>query len=139
MNITCERKKRILIIEDEPDFAALIEYRLQRKGYETVKALDGRSGVEEAARCRPDLIVLDLMLPQITGLDVCRLIRSARPGIHVPIFILTALDSSCYVAKGFMYGADGYFIKGTQMHDLLREIDVVFMGGRPADAESVSA
>lgn len=139
MNNTSERKKRILIIEDEPDFAALLEYRLQRRGYETIRALDGRSGAEKAVLDTPDLIVLDLMLPQMAGLDVCRYIRSIPAMIHVPIFIMTALDSVGHKAKGFMFGANGYFTKGNQVPDLLREIDVLFSGGRPADGDAVPA
>jgi len=137
MNNTCGKKKRVLIIEDEPDFAALLEYQLQRKGYETVKAFDGWSGAEEAVRCAPDLIVLDLMLPKMAGLDVCRHIRSVPTVCHVPIFIMTALDSMSYKAKGFMLGADGYFTKSNQVPELLREIDVVFAGGRPADGDAM--
>ncbi len=139
MNNTCGKKKRVLIIEDEPDFATLLEYQLQRKGYETVKALDGRSGAEEAVRCAPDLIVLDLMLPKMSGLDVCRHIRSIPTICRVPIFIMTALDSMSHKAKGFMLGADGYFTKSNQVPALLREIDVVFAGGRPADGDAMSA
>jgi DNA-binding response OmpR family regulator len=139
MNNTSERKKRILIIEDEPDFAALLEYRLQRRGYETIKALDGRRGAEKAVLDTPDLIVLDLMLPQMEGLDVCRYIRSIPAMTHVPIFIMTALDSVGHKAKGFMFGANGYFTKGNQVPDLLREIDVLFAGGRPADTDAVPA
>jgi two-component system alkaline phosphatase synthesis response regulator PhoP len=139
MNNTSERKKRILIIEDEPDFAALLEYRLQRRGYETIKASDGRRGAEKAVLDTPDLIVLDLMLPQMAGLDVCRYIRSIPAMTHVPIFIMTALDSVGHKAKGFMFGANGYFTKGNQVPDLLREIDVLFAGGRPADTDAVPA
>ena len=137
MKKTPERKRRVLIIEDEPDFAALLEYQLQRKGYETVKAFDGWSGAEEAVRCAPDLIVLDLMLPKMAGLDVCRHIRNSPAVIHVPIFILTALDSVSHKAKGFMQGADGYFTKNNQVPELLREIDVVFAGGRLADRDAM--
>jgi len=139
MNNTCGKKKRVLIIEDESDFAALLEYQLQRKGYETVKALDGRSGLEKAVLYAPDLIVLDLMLPRMAGLDVCRYIRSAPTVCHVPIFIMTALDSMSYKAKGFMLGANGYFTKGNQVPELLREIDFMFTGGRPSDRDAVPA
>lgn len=135
-NNTGEGKKRVLIIEDEVDFAALLEYQLQRRGYETLKTFDGWSGAETATRCVPDLIVLDLMLPKMTGLDVCRHIRNSPNMGHVPIFILSALDSVSFKAKGFMFGANGYFTKNSQVSDLLREIDVVFAGGRPADGDA---
>jgi DNA-binding response OmpR family regulator len=126
MNSATTQQKRILIIEDEHDFAAMLEYRLRRKGYETVKAFDGLSGVEEAARCRPDLIVLDLMLPKMDGLEVCHRIRSNMGIGHVPIWILTALDSVSHKTKGFMMGADGYFTKSNQLPDLLNQIDAMF-------------
>jgi DNA-binding response OmpR family regulator len=137
-NQTGGNKRRVLIIEDEVDFAALLEYQLRRRGYETVKAFDGWSGAEAAGRCAPDLIVLDLMLPKMAGLDVCRHIRNSLNLGHVPIFILTAMESVGHKAKGFMFGANGYFTKSNQVPDLLREIDVLFGGGRPADRESTS-
>ena len=137
MNSVTTAGRTILIVEDEPDFSAMLEYRLQRRGYEVVKAFDGRSGVEEAVRCQPNLIVLDLMLPKMMGLEVCRHIRSNPTMTHVPIFILTALDSITHRTKGVMFGADGYFTKGNQVPELLREIDVMFRGKRAGDVESI--
>lgn len=119
-------RKRILIIEDEPDFAAILKYRLQQKGHEAVIAADGVTGLEEALRSQPDLIVLDLMLPGMGGLEVCRCIRNNPALGYVPIWILTALDSVGHRAKGFMMGADGYFSKTGQLADLLKQTDTLF-------------
>ena len=119
-------RKRVLIIEDEPDFAAILKYRLQQKGLETVIAADGESGLDQASRCRPDLIVLDLMLPKMPGLEVCRSIRGNPAMGHVPICIMSALDPASYRVEGFMVGADGYFSKTNQLPDLLRRVDELF-------------
>ena len=119
-------RKRVLIIEDEPDFAAILKYRLQQKGHEAIIAADGVSGLAEAFRCRPDLIVLDLMLPRMAGLDVCHRIRDNPAMAYVPIWILSALDPASHKAKGFMMGADGYFSKTGQLSDLLNQTDSLF-------------
>ena len=69
-------KKLILVIEDEPDIAELLEYNLKTAGYNVTKANNGKSGLKKAKKLKPDLILLDLMLPGIQGLDVCRIIKS---------------------------------------------------------------
>jgi DNA-binding response OmpR family regulator len=126
MNGRIEGRKRVLIIEDEPDFAAILKYRLQQKGHEAVVAVDGENGLEQASRCHPDLIVLDLMLPKMAGLEVCRYIRSNPAMGHVPIWIMTALDPISNKAKGFMMGADDFFSKSCHLPELLSRIDALF-------------
>ena len=135
MHETATERKRVLVIEDEPDFATLLKYRLQQKGYEAILAFDGLSGLEEASHCRPDLIVLDLMLPRMAGLEVCRILRSNSAMKHVPIWIMTALDSISHKASAYRMGAGGYYNKSNQLPDLLRQIDVaLFQCQEAADA-----
>jgi len=125
MNTTTLRRKKILIVEDEDDFATMLAYRLQRKGYETVKAFDGWSGLQQVQSYRPDVIVLDLMLPQMVGLEVCRLIRGMPDAGRVPIYILTAVDLPNYRTKGLLAGADGYFSKSHELPEMLKRIETV--------------
>ena len=132
MDGTPTQRKRVLVIEDEPDFAALLQYRLHQKGYDTVLASDGVSGLEEASHCRPDLIVLDLMLPRMAGLEVCRVLRNNAALRYVPIWIMTASDSVGHKASAYRMGAGGYFIKSSQLPDLLGQIDGVFARCRAA-------
>ncbi len=139
MNGTEAGRKRVLIIEDESDFATLLKHCLRQKGHEAIIASDGLSGLEEAARCRPDLIMLDLMLPRMGGLEVCRCIRSNLAIGHVPIWIMTALDSINHRAKGFMMGADGYFTKANQLPDLLNRIDALFAQHKADDVTTPPA
>ncbi len=125
MDVKDVQRKRVLVIEDEPDFAALLKYRLQQKGYDTVLAADGVCGLEEAIHCRPDLIVLDLMLPGMAGLEVCRILRSKADMRDVPICIMTASESIGHKASAYRLGAGGYFTKSNQLPDLLKQIDAV--------------
>jgi DNA-binding response OmpR family regulator len=126
------KQKRVLVIEDESDFAALLKYRLQQKGYETILASDGVTGLEKATHCRPDLIVLDLMLPRMAGLEVCRILRNNTAMQHVPICIMTASDSIGNRASAYRMGAGGYYTKSNQLPDLLKRIDMVLVECREA-------
>lgn len=114
----------------------MLEYRFQREGYETVKAGDGWSGLQQAQHHRPDVIVLDLMLPQMTGLEVCRLIRGMPEMGRVPIYILTAVDTAGYRTKGIMSGADGYFSKSSQVSEMLKRIETVLAERKAEDAST---
>jgi DNA-binding response OmpR family regulator len=138
MKTTPSRRKKILIVEDEDDFATMLAYRLERKGYETVKAFDGWSGLQQMQTQRPDAIVLDLMLPKIVGLDICRLIRRMPEVGRVPIYILTALDMPGYRTKGLASGADGFFSKSHELPELLKRIETVLAEDQAGTA-SVSA
>ena len=128
MHETATERKRVLVIEDEPDFATLLKYRLQQKGYEAILAFDGLSGLEEASHCRPDLIVLDLMLPRMAGLEVCRILRSNSAMKHVPIWIMTALDSISHKASAYRMGAGGYYNKSNQLPDLFIPQSILVLG-----------
>lgn len=111
--------KKILIIEDEENIARFIELELVHEGYEVIKKTDGRSGLEEAEKCNPDLILLDIMLPLINGIEVLRRIRKKS---DVPVIMLTARDSVMDKVSGLDHGADDYITKPFAIEELLARI-----------------
>ena len=111
---------RVLIIEDEPRILAFVRRALETEGLTVDGAHDGTEGIEKALATPYDLIVLDLMLPRMSGLDVCRLIRNEQP---VPILILTARDSEQDVISGLEVGADDYVTKPFSMRELRARVN----------------
>jgi DNA-binding response OmpR family regulator len=119
--------RTILVIEDEALIAAAVAARLRSEGYSVEIAADGAAGVEQARRLAPDLVVLDLMLPGIDGLEVCERIQAERT---VPVLMLTARDSERDLVVGLGVGADDYMTKPfstrelvARVHALLRRVD----------------
>ena len=112
----------IVIAEDEPDTAHLLDYRLKRSGLQTVIAPDGLTALNEAFERKPDLLILDLMLPTMHGLEVCRLLKSSPDTKHIPILLLTALASPADKLKGFGRGADDYMTKPFEMSELIARV-----------------
>jgi two-component system response regulator RegX3 len=110
---------RILIVEDESALADSIRYNLEREGYGTDVASDGRRALERFRQGSPDLLILDLMLPEMSGLDVCRVIRSEST---VPIIMLTAKDSEADKVTGLELGADDYVTKPFSMRELISRV-----------------
>ncbi|MBN1945150.1 MAG: response regulator transcription factor [Bradymonadales bacterium] len=116
----------ILVVEDERDLVATLEYNLQQAHYRTRSALTGRAGIE---LCRqepiPDLVVLDLMLPDISGLEVCRSIRSDPRTSGVPVLMLTARGEEIDRVVGFEVGADDYVVKPFSVRELLLRVAAI--------------
>jgi len=104
-------KERILVIEDEEDILALVHYNLTREGFVVATAATGEDGLQEAAEQPPDLILLDLMLPGIDGLEVCRMLKRAPETGAVPIVMMTAKGEEADVVAGLELGADDYVTK----------------------------
>jgi two-component system phosphate regulon response regulator PhoB len=113
---------KILIIEDERALTNVLTYNLQREGYETIVAHDGPEGLRKAQAMLPDLIILDLMLPVISGLDVCRELRGGERTREIPIIILTAKAEETDQVVGFSMGADDYVTKPFSIKVLLQRI-----------------
>ena len=113
--------KRILIVEDEKKIARFLELELSHEGYEVRTANDGRSGLEEALAWQPDLMILDLMLPELSGIEVCRRLRHES---DVPIIMLTAKDDVSDKVMGLDMGADDYMTKPFAIEELLARIRV---------------
>ena len=101
----------ILIIEDEPDISELIEYSLIQFGYSIIVSDNGEKGIEVTRKHSPDLILLDLMLPGINGIDVCRILKNDKESSDVSIIMLTALGQEEDIIKGLETGADDYVTK----------------------------
>lgn len=113
---------RILIIEDEPDLMLGLRNNLEYEGYEVLTAQDGEQGLHLAWQERPDLILLDLMLPKLSGLDVCRQLRSK--GMQTPIIMLTARGQEIDKVIGLEIGADDYVTKPFSLRELLARVHV---------------
>ena len=111
--------KKILIIEDESTLVATLQYNLEREGYEVATAIDGEAGLSAARSGRPDLILLDLMLPRLDGREVCKIIRRE---MSVPILMLTAKAEEVDKVVGLEIGADDYVTKPFGMRELLARV-----------------
>ena len=109
--------KRILIVEDETNIVDILSFNLEREGYDTMEAYDGQTGLQLAREQNPDLILLDLMLPKLSGFDVCRQLR--QEGLSTPIIILTAREEEEDKVYGLELGADDYITKPFAMRELL--------------------
>ena len=112
---------RILIVEDEKKIARFLELELQHEGYEVATAGDGRTGLEKALSWSPDLMILDLMLPELSGIEVCRRLRHES---DLPIIMLTAKDDVSDKVMGLDMGADDYMTKPFAIEELLARIRV---------------
>ncbi len=109
----------VLVVEDEPTLVETLEYNLSRQEYEVLTAMDGQSAIDLARKERPDLIVLDLMLPGLDGIEVCRVLRQE---MSVPILMLTARDEEVDKVVGLEVGADDYMTKPFSMRELMARV-----------------
>jgi two-component system, OmpR family, phosphate regulon response regulator PhoB len=115
-------RTRVLVIEDERGLTEVLSYNLQREGYETVVAHDGQEGLRKAQTLLPDLILLDLMLPVMTGLEVCRELKAGERTRDIPIVMLTAKAEETDQVVGFSLGADDYVTKPFSVKVLMQRI-----------------
>jgi two-component system phosphate regulon response regulator PhoB len=115
-------RTRILIIEDERDLTQVLTYNLQREGFEAVVAHDGQEGLRKAQTLLPDLIILDLMLPTLSGVEVCRELRAGERTREIPIIILSAKAEETDQVVGFSLGCDDYVTKPFSIKVLLQRI-----------------
>jgi len=111
--------KTVLVVEDELSLSSTLSYNLRKNGFEVLVAADGLAGLQEARRSRPDVIVLDLMLPKMDGLEVCRRIRAES---DVPILMLTAKSEELDKVVGLEIGADDYLAKPFGMRELIARV-----------------
>ena len=126
---------RILIVEDEPALAESVQYSLTREGFDVVVAPDGEEALERFRTGNPDLVILDLMLPRLSGLDVCRIVRGES---SVPIVILTAKDGEADKVSGLELGADDYVTKPFSMRELVSRVRALLRrAGMAAQPEPV--
>src|ERR1051325_5693935 len=115
----------ILVVDDERDIVELVRYNLTQAGYRVVSAMDGRQAVDMARRERPDLVVLDLMLPTLPGAEVARILKQDEKTRTIPILMLTARGEEVDRVVGFELGADDYVVKPFSVRELLLRIDAI--------------
>ena len=127
-----------MIIEDESDVADLLTLNLRKAGFRTSTAADGASGLQKARDDRPDFIILDLMLPKMSGLEVCKILKSDMATSHTPILMLTARAEEIDRIVGLEFGADDYVTKPFSPREVVLRIRAIFRRGEKAD-ESLKA
>ena len=122
-------KQQILIVDDEPDLVRVLDYSLQQAGFETASAPDGETALAKIRLRVPDLIVLDLMLPDLPGTEVCRQVRASPRTQAVPVIMLTARSDEVDRVVGFELGADDFVIKPFSVRELLLRIRAILRRG----------
>ena len=123
-------REKILIIEDEPDIVRMLEYNLKKEGFRAVSVSDGYRGLQSAKKEAPDLILLDLMLPEIDGIEVCRELKRADETASIPIIMLTAKAQEADKIVGLELGADDYITKPFSIRELTARVKAVLRRAR---------
>jgi adenylate cyclase len=118
-------KKRILIVDDELDLIDLVSARLELHGYDVATAADGEEGLEKARALRPDLILLDVMMPKMNGYQVCQMLKGDAQCKSIPVILLTARGQEKDRDLGKEVGADGYVIKPFEAQELMEQIETL--------------
>ena len=127
---------RILVVDDEPDLLELVRFNLSQAGYEVETAETGAEGFEKARRRRPDLLVLDVMLPDLPGTEVCRRVRSDEELAGLPVLMLTARSEEIDRVVGLELGADDYVTKPFSPRELILRVQAILRRTRGASATS---
>jgi DNA-binding response OmpR family regulator len=127
--------RTVLVVEDEASLASTLSYNLRKNGFNVVSATDGVEGLQAARRDRPDMIVLDLMLPKMDGLEVCRRIRAES---DVPILMLTAKSEELDRVVGLEMGADDYLTKPFSMRELMARVRALLRRASAREPEDMS-
>jgi len=123
---------RVLIVEDEPDIRELVVHHLKREGYQVSAASSGEEGLRQVQAAPPDLVILDLMMPAMDGLEVCRRLRQDPATASLPIVMLTAKGDEVDRVLGLEIGADDYIVKPFSPKELLARVRAVLRRSRPA-------
>ena len=116
-------KKTILIVDDEPNIVILMEYLMKNAGYEVVTACDGQQALDYLAENSPSLMILDVMMPNKNGFEVCEEVRADNRFADMPILMLTAKGSETEMNRGEALGADAYITKPFSTHDLVERVN----------------
>ena len=128
-------KHKILIVDDEPDIRELIEYNLKKEGYQVYTASNGQEGVAEAKRVLPDLIILDIMMPKMDGIEACRILRTMNDFENTFMVFLTARSEEYSEIAGFNVGADDYIAKPIKPRALTSRINAILRRNVQSDIE----
>jgi DNA-binding response OmpR family regulator len=130
-------KAKILIVDDEKNIVEAVKYNLEQEGFRTVVARDGAKALEVARRESPDLIILDWMLPEVEGLEVCRLLKQDKHTLRIPIIMLTVKASETDKVLGLEMGADDYVVKPFSTRELVARVKVILRRLQPPLASEV--
>ncbi len=127
--------ERVLIVDDDPDILRLVSYNVSQAGFEVITASTGREALEVVQKQPPDLIILDVMLPDVDGMEVCRTLRQQDPSRRIPIIMLTARGDEIDRVVGFELGADDYVTKPFSPRELVLRVKSILRrsGGEPSD------
>jgi len=128
-------KHKILIVDDEPDIRELIEYNLKKEGYQVYTATNGQEAVIEAKRVLPDLIILDIMMPKMDGIEACRILRTMNEFKNTFMVFLTARSEEYSEIAGFNVGADDYIAKPIKPRALTSRVNAILRRNVQAEAE----
>jgi len=129
-------KSKVLVVDDEPDALELIEFNLKAAGFDIVTALDGAEALRKARSVVPNLIVLDLMLPEVDGLEVCKILRRDPATSAIPVIMLTAKASELDRVLGLELGADDYITKPFSPRELVLRVKNLLRRGRGSEEEA---
>lgn len=127
---------KVLVVDDEPSIVELVRFTLEREGFTSIAAADGQEALDKVEAGHPDLVLLDLMLPRLGGLDVCRLLRQRHPSL--PIIILTARGDETDKVLGLELGADDYITKPFSPRELVARVRAVLRRTAPGGEETGS-
>jgi len=130
-------KPLVLIVEDDPSLSTLLRYNIEKEGFRVSEAHDGEEALLQVDEVQPDLVVLDWMLPKVSGIEVCRRLRTRVETKNLPVIMLTARGEDADRVRGLDTGADDYLTKPFSMTELLARIRAVLRRIRPALAEDV--
>jgi two-component system phosphate regulon response regulator PhoB len=128
-------KQKILVVDDEPEAIELVEFNLKQAGFDVASAADGAEALKKARALQPSLIVLDLMLPEMDGLEVCKILRREPATKAIPIIMLTAKAAEIDRVLGLELGADDYLTKPFSPRELVLRVKKVLQRGRAEDDE----
>lgn len=133
------KQKHIIVIEDEKDILDVLDYNLKREGFRVSTASDGRGGLEMVRQENPDLVLLDIMLPEVDGLEICRILKSELSTRAIPIIMVTAKEEESDVVLGLGLGADDYVTKPFSPKELIARIKAMFRRSNEKDKTSSSS
>ncbi len=130
--------KRVLIVEDEDNIAIALDYLISREGYEHTRVATGAGAVELIRQMRPDLVLLDVMLPEVSGYEICQEVRMDPALKDVRILMMTARGSAMERRKGMAMGADGFISKPFELKQLRAEVRRILAGEPAVDLEAAA-
>lgn len=133
------KQKHIIVIEDEKDILEILEYNLTREGYRVSTSSDGQTGLNKVRQEKPDLVLLDIMLPEIDGLEICRILKSESSMHAIPIIMVTAKEEESDVVLGLGLGADDYITKPFSPKELIARIKALLRRSSKQDLADASS